>query len=68
MGTGIKQWAVEYLVHTPCNQWLDKNENSNDFIVMEEVYENPNDQDEVTGFMCPKCGQVWDLVPRNKPS
>ena len=68
--TGIKTWAIEYFVHTPCNQWFEEKVEPETFnaILMEEVYENPKDDMEITGFKCPKCGQVWDLVPRNKPA
>jgi len=51
-----------YAMHAPCY------EDGRDAQAMELLHENENDKEELTGFRCPKCKQVVDLVLRGKPA
>jgi hypothetical protein len=62
--TQIMGWACEYIVHIPCH---DESEGSSKIGFMIELYENPDNDKEITGFKCEDCGYIVDIVPRGRP-
>jgi len=62
----ISEWAVEYLVHTPCMRIGGGGTSEDVLAVVEYLYEDTDHPDMLTGFRCPECGHTVDLVPREK--